>query len=89
MFYYICFDIMHVRVWLDFILPEHTAGKLYFLDSTGHILFFLICHLFFLHRWAVGIDMDSVSSGSSLQLLAKLLLDAQEDDDDEHVVSVS
>lgn len=35
--------------------------------------------------------MDSVSSGSSLQLLAKLLHDAQEDDDDddEHVVSLS
>lgn len=36
--------------------------------------------------------MDSVSSGSSLQLLAKLLHDAQEDDDDdddEYVVSLS
>lgn len=35
--------------------------------------------------------MDSVSSGSSLQLLAKLLHDAQEDDDDddEHAVSLS
>lgn len=35
--------------------------------------------------------MDSVSSGSSLQSLAKLLCDAQgeDDDDDEHVVSLS
>jgi len=40
----------------------------------------------------VGVDMDSVSSGSSLQLLAKLLHDAQEGDDfddDERMVSLS
>lgn len=40
----------------------------------------------------MGVDMDSLSSGSSLQFLAKLLRDPQEeddDDDDEHVVSLS
>ena len=38
----------------------------------------------------MGIGMESVSSGSALQFLAKLLRDAQEeDDDDEHVVSLS
>lgn len=35
------------------------------------------------------VDMDSVSSGSSLQFLATLLRDAENEDDDEHEVSLS
>lgn len=39
----------------------------------------------------MGIDMDSLFSGSSLQSLARLLRDApeEEDDDDDDVVSLS
>lgn len=91
MFCYICFDVTHVRVWLNFTLPEHTAGKFCFTDSTEHFVFF-ICHLFCPHRLVESVDMDSISSGSSLQFLARLLHDTQEeddDDDDDHVVSLS
>lgn len=37
----------------------------------------------------MAVDMDSVSSGSSLQFLATLLRDAENEDSDECEVSIS